>query len=58
MIELPDIDLFPVDEVVAGLARGSQTAFVEILMAGQAARREAKVRTIEVLDLDGRAFLL
>ena len=52
VIELGRIDLFPVHEVVAGLAIGTQAALVEIFMAGNASGRQAKEGTVQVLFLD------
>ena len=57
VVELAHVDGFPVDEVVAGLARRAQTALVEIFVTGRARSGQTKVRAIEILFFDGRAFL-
>ena len=57
VIELPDIDLLPVDEVVAGLARGTEPPFMKVFVAGNAGRGEAKIGAVQVLILDCCTFL-
>ena len=57
MVELAHVDGFPVDEVVAGLAVRAQTTLVEILVTGRAGSGQTKVGAIQILFLDGRAFL-
>jgi len=57
VIELGHVDGFPVDEVVAGLAIWAQAAFVKVLVAWNAGRRQTKVGTIQVLILDLHSFL-
>jgi hypothetical protein len=57
VVELADVDLFPVDEVVTGLAGWPETSLVEILVARNAGGGEAKEGAVQVLVLDGNAFL-
>jgi len=56
VIKLPDVDLFPVDEVVTGLAGWPETSLVKILMAWNAGGGEAKEGAVQVLVFDGGAF--
>lgn len=58
MIELADIDLFPVDEVMARLTSCTETAFVEIFVACKAASGEAEISAIQIFRLDRGPFLL
>lgn len=51
------IDRLPVNIIVAGQAILTEAAFVLIFMASNTSGREAKVRPIEILDLEGRAIL-
>jgi len=57
VVELAHVDGFPVDEVVAGLARRAQTALVEIFVTGRAGGGQTKIGAVQILFLDGRAFL-
>lgn len=57
VIELADVDLFPVDEVVARLAGGTEASFVEIFVARNARRGQSEERAIQILVLDRRALL-
>jgi hypothetical protein len=57
VVELADIDGFPVDEVVARLAIWTQASLMEILMAGNARGRQTKKRPIQIFILDSRSFL-
>jgi len=57
VVELAHVDGFPVDEVVAGLARRAQTALVEIFVTGRARGGQTKIGAAQILFLDGRAFL-
>ena len=42
VIELADVELFPVDEIVAGLAGRPQASLVKVLVTGNAGGREAE----------------
>lgn len=53
MIELPDIEAFPVSVVVALQTVLPKPSFVVVLMACGASLREAKESPIEILDFDG-----
>jgi hypothetical protein len=57
VVELPDINVFPVDEVVARLAIWPQPPFVKILMARNARSGQPKKRPIQIFILDGGSFL-
>ena len=57
VVELAHVHGFPVNEVVAGLARRAQTALVEIFVTGRAGGGQTKVGAVQILFLDGRAFL-
>jgi len=57
VIELADVELFPVDEVVARLASGTETSFVEVFMARDAGLGQAQERAVQILVLNRRAFL-
>lgn len=54
---LADIDRLPVHKTVALQAIRTQAAFVLILVAGNATRRQTKIGAARVLDFDRRAFL-
>ena len=56
VIELGLVDSFPVDEVMAEMAVGPQSALVKVLVAGHAGRGQTKVGAVQILFLDGRAF--
>lgn len=57
MIELGDVDRFPVFNVVARLTFRAQAPFVLILVARDAARGETEISAAQVLGFDRRAFL-
>lgn len=57
VVELPDVEGFPVLEVVAGLAILSQTTFVLIFVASNASGREPEIGAVQILNLDCAAFL-
>ena len=57
MVELPNIEGFPVDEVMARLAIWTQTALVKVLVTGNAGGRQAKKRSVQIFILDRRPFL-
>lgn len=57
VIELPDIDLLPVDKVVTRLAGGTEPPFVKVFMAGNTSRGQAKEGAVQILILDCGAFL-
>lgn len=57
VIELPDIDLFPVHEVVAGLAVRPQASLVLILMTRGACRRKSQVGFTQIFFSNERPIL-
>jgi hypothetical protein len=57
VVELAHVDGFPVDEVMAGLAVRAQTALVEIFVTGRAGSGHTKIGAVQILFLDGGAFL-
>ena len=57
VIELSDIDLLPVNEVVAGDTVLPKASFVLILMAIDARRGNSEVCPVGILNFDRRAFL-
>jgi hypothetical protein len=57
VVELPNVDLFPVNEVVAGEAVLSKPSLVLIFVASDASGRNSEIRVGWILDLDGGAFL-
>ena len=57
VIELGGADRLPVLEIVALLASWAEAPFVLILMAGDTARREAEISSVQIFYLDRWAFL-
>ncbi len=57
VIELTDVNLLPVDEVVAGLAGRTEASFVEIFVAGNAGGSETEISSVQVFVFDCAAFL-
>lgn len=56
VVELAGIDRLPVFEVVTLLAIRPQPSFVLIFVASAARGRQAKIRPVEIFDLDSRAI--
>lgn len=56
VIELSDVDGFPVLEVMALLAVRAEASFVLIFMTGDTSRRQAKIRAVQILDLNRLAL--
>jgi hypothetical protein len=57
VIKLADADYLPVFEVVALLAALSEPPGVRVPMAGCAGARQTEISPVQILDLDGAAFL-
>jgi len=57
VIELADIDLLPVDKVVTRLAGRTEPPFMKVFVARNAGRGQPKIRAVQVLILNGCAFL-
>lgn len=50
MVELPDVDLLPVDEVVTGEAVLPKSSLMLILVASNTRRGNAQVSPVRILD--------
>ena len=58
VIELADIDLLPVDKVVTRLAGRTEPPFMKVFVARNAGRGQPKIRAVQVLILNGCAFMV